>query len=321
MIEKKSELDEQLKAVSDKLKADIFVYSGDIDLQGVESIIEITAKPTNEIALLLLCTPGGDAHSAFKIARRLQEQYKKFILFVYGYCKSAGTLIAIGSDEIIMSEYAEFGPLDVQLQEKDEIWRYSSGLNIDESLRTLRAETLRYFKSTMIELVADTGISTKTAAEIATHLAIGFVNPIVSQIDPVRIGEINRAVKIALAYGERLVKKRGNLDSAQLVNLIQGYPDHGFAIDFQEAATIFKKVRKCEGYESDLGKTLKSVLKYPKRDGNALIAKIYPPEARDDSSSKSADVGSAGKTEGKTGKADKATVGEVLSIKSKREPA
>src|SRR5690606_4047772 len=100
-------------------------------------------------------------------------------------------------------DYAEFGPLDIQLREKDEIAKHSSGLNIDEALRTLKYETLHFFRNTLFQLAGEAGISTKTAAELATQLAIGFINPIVSQIDPIRLGEAGRAVKIALAYGER----------------------------------------------------------------------------------------------------------------------
>jgi hypothetical protein len=277
----------------------------------------MTEAPQNPNALLLLCTPGGDAHAAFKIARRLQEKYKRFYLYVYGYCKSAGTLIAIGADEIIMSDYAEFGPLDVQLQDKDEIWRYSSGLNIDESLRTLKAETWRFFKSTMVQLVAETGISTKTAAEIATNLAIGFINPIVSQIDPVRVGEIQRAVKIALAYGERLTQTRGNLESAELVNLITGYPDHGFTIDYLEAKKVFKNVRKCDDTENEVGKSLAAVIRYPNNNG-AFIAKIYPKESNNGKVNQSANTSSTGEAARDAGSANETNTGEVLSLPAKR---
>lgn len=321
MSEKTDKLTEKLEIISRNLDAEMVVYSGEIDLQGVENIIECTKGPERDNILLLLCTPGGDPHCAFKIARRLQEKYKKFYLYVYGYCKSAGTLIAIGSDEIIMSDYAEFGPLDVQLQDKDEIWKYSSGLNIDESLRTLKGETVRFFKSTMIELITEMGISTKTAAEISTHLAIGFINPIVSQIDPVRVGEIQRAVKIALAYGERLIKQRGNISNVnQLVNLITGYPDHGFTIDYEEAKNIFKNVRKCNTDENEIGEILKGILKIPQREGMKGM-KIYPlkkEEINDGKSNQPTDARGIGEAKKRAGATDKAATGEVLSIEPKR---
>ncbi len=272
-----------LQQVIEELSADIIVFSGDIDIASADRVIELTNQPTKENVLFILCTLGGDPHAAFKIARRLQSKYQKFILYVYGYCKSAGTIIAIGSDELVMSDLAEFGPLDVQLQEKDEIWRYSSGLNIDESIRTLKIETLDFFRSTLIDLVQGAGISTKTAAELATNLATGFINPIVSQIDPVRIGETQRAVKIALAYGERLTenKERGNLESqADLVKLVSGYPDHCFVIDYDEAEKIFRSVRKNNDKEISICELLKDTIRYPNKE--ALISKLNDNESTTD---------------------------------------
>jgi len=281
-------LQSSLEDVSNKLDADILIYSGAISSSGVDDLIEATQEPRRKNILLILCTPGGDAHSAFKIARYLQEKYENFYLYVYGYCKSAGTLIAIGSDEIIMSDYAEFGPLDVQLQEKDEIWKYSSGLNISESLMMLKAETLHFFRSTLIELAGAARISTKTAAKLATNLAIGFINPIIAQIDPVRVGEIQRAVKIALAYGEKLTADRGNLRSAkELARLVQEYPDHGFVIDYKEARDIFKKVRKHDQQEEIIGRLQKEIIRRPLGE-NGIIRKIYPSETDNEQSYKSA---------------------------------
>ena len=257
---------------------DVIAYSGDIVTTGADRVVELTTEPTGDAVLFILCTNGGNPHAAFRIARRLQAKYTKFILYVYGYCKSAGTIVAIGSDELVMSDLAEFGPLDVQLKETDEIWRYSSGLNIDESIRTLKSETLDFFRSTLLDLVGGARISTKTAAEIATNLAVGFIGPIVSQIDPVRIGETQRAVKIALAYGERLTEdKRGNLESAaELVRLVSEYPDHGFVIDYREARKIFKSIRTNTKEEEEICRLLGDIIRHPSTAG-PMITKVEDP--------------------------------------------
>jgi hypothetical protein len=171
-------------------------------------------------------------------------------------CKSAGTLIAVGADELIMSDFAELGPLDVQLPEKDELAKISSGLNVDEALRSLKSETFSFFHSIRDEGI-NAGLSTKMAAELASNLSIQFITPIVAQIDPLRVGATRRAVKIALAYGERLLERAKNLKSPNaLINLIQGYPDHGFVIDYQEAGSLFKAVRKNRADEENLAKLL-----------------------------------------------------------------
>lgn len=284
-----------LKIVSEKLKADIILYQADISLRGAEKIIEITCHPKNENVLFILRTRGGCPHSAFKIARRLQDKYSKFYLYVDGFCKSAGTLIAIGSDEIIMSDYAEFGPLDVQLQEKDEVAKYSSGLNINEALLNLKQDSINFFMDVLIQLTAGAGITTKTAAEVASNLAINFFSPIISQISPIRIGETNRAVQIALAYGERLLANRGNLSSPKaLVQLVQTYPDHSFMIDFKEAASIFRKIRK------ELDDEQKMIKDLMIEDGKG-VQFLYPKETDNESIDKQTNFDGVGKSEAAKG--------------------
>ena len=303
--------DQIIKDISIKLKADIIMYSGSITEAGAQQLIDVSKEPSNKNVMFCLCTFGGDANAAFKIARALQDRYEKFYLYVYGYCKSAGTLIAIGSDEIIMSDYAEFGPLDVQLQEKDELNKYSSGLNINEALSIIENRTIHVFRSMLVELVGSARLSTKMAAELATKLAIGFYAPLVSQVDPVRVGEIQRAIRIALAYGERLILKRGNLSgSAALAQLVQGYPDHGFVIDFEEAKQIFKSVRKNDELEKSLGGNI-AELKYPAEEVTIRIINKGEPNEK---SHKRSDADGVKQGDTKTRKANSRSGGKILPI-------
>jgi len=316
-----NDISDALASVSATLEADIIFYNSDIDMKGADALINIASHAKNKNALLLLCTSGGDANAAYKIARCLQSQYEKFFLYVYGWCKSAGTLIAVGSDEIIMSDYAELGPLDVQLKEKDEIFNFSSGLNIDESLRTLQSETLRFFRLTMLELAGNMGISTRTAAELATNLSVGYVSPLVAQVDPIRVAETNRAVKIAVAYGERLAQAgRGNLRSkAELAKLVQGYPDHGFVIDFEETKTIFKKVRKHTDNEKVLGELLKDALRAPLSDGK--IERLFPKEDLDGQLDKQQPSKGTGKIARSASKGNTEDSAEIVDIEQRKEAA
>ena len=62
------------------------------------------------------------------IARFLRGVYESVTVCVFGYCKSAGTLLALGCHEVAMGLRGELGPLDVQVSEKDELARFGSGL-------------------------------------------------------------------------------------------------------------------------------------------------------------------------------------------------
>jgi len=108
------------------------IYTGEINRTGYEKISveceklkEYYPKKVN----LVLSTFGGDPDAGFRIARCLQHYFTDGItLFVPHYCKSAGTLIAIGASELVLSDRGELGPLDVQLVKSDEMFERSSGM-------------------------------------------------------------------------------------------------------------------------------------------------------------------------------------------------
>lgn len=52
---------------------------------------------------VFLCTMGGDSDAGFRIGRCLQQHYEHIRLAIPSYCKSAGTLIAIGAHELAIA--------------------------------------------------------------------------------------------------------------------------------------------------------------------------------------------------------------------------
>ncbi|HWA82808.1 MAG TPA: hypothetical protein VG820_05220, partial [Fimbriimonadaceae bacterium] len=66
---------------------------------------------------LLLQTPGGDVDQAERIVLMCRKRVGDgtFRVLVPDSAKSAGTLIAIAADEIVMGEPSELGPIDPQI--------------------------------------------------------------------------------------------------------------------------------------------------------------------------------------------------------------
>jgi hypothetical protein len=240
---------------------DIILYIGDISRQGYEQITHTCqTQKNNDQAYLVLVTYGGDPHAGFRIARCLRHHYGEFKLLVPDHCKSAGTLIAMGAQELIIADRGELGPLDIQMTKPDELMERSSGLDIQQGLELLRKQTYSAFEDFMYDTHVRSRISTKMAAEIAAKLATGVFQPIYSQIDPVRLGEISRANAIGFEYGRRLNDDSHNLKQNALVTLITGYPSHSFVIDRKEAATLFDRVRSPDERESNLLSNLYNLL-------------------------------------------------------------
>ena len=222
------------------LDADVFYVSAGIDPNTVQLLREALPSEPRDRGVLVLTTYGGYAESAYIIARFLKRIYDEFNVCVFGPCKSAGTLLALGATHLVIGERGELGPLDVQLSEKDELARSGSGLEIFTSLSVLTETAFRAFETFLLETVRRSGgnITTRTAAKIATELTIGLVAPMAEQIDPVRLGHEQRAMDIASRYAERL-----GVREAAIQQLTLGYPSHEFVIDREEAEKLLENVR------------------------------------------------------------------------------
>lgn len=255
-------LQDCIKGISEDLDADILLYSADISEDNADKLIEIvrTKASRKDNVALILATYGGDPDSAFRITRFLKEAYKKFTLFVFGYCKSAGTLVAIGADEIVMSDFAELGPLDVQVLKEND-FRRSSGLDLQQALSILSSQAYSTFEECFLSTIYRSGgaIAPKTAADIASSMAVGLLAPIAGQIDPLRLGEVSRSMNVTYEYGIRL-----NPNLKKTINkLVSGYPSHSFVIDQREAKELFRVVREPTTQELILERILSECARSP----------------------------------------------------------
>lgn len=246
---------------SELLQADLILYSGTIDRPYDDQLFELCGdRKRRENVILILETSGGNADAAYRIARCLQQKYKKFSVFVPGYCKSAGTIVTVGAHEIVMRDNAEIGPLDVQIAQDDELWKYNSGLNIAEALESMKFNSFQMFEEYFLELNRKSGgkISLKTCTQLATNLTVGLYGKVYEQIDPMRLGEVARAMQIAVQYARRLARKSRNLKSDKVVDILAAqYPTHGFVIDRQEAGELFKNVREANEIEESVFRKIK----------------------------------------------------------------
>ena len=94
-------------------------------------IHDLLCKKQFNVLDVVLQTPGGDIDAAFLITKVLRKHAKKINIIVPLYAKSAGTLVCLGADEILMTDLSELGPLDTQISEQQDggHFRYISALN------------------------------------------------------------------------------------------------------------------------------------------------------------------------------------------------
>ena len=102
--------------------------SGDlsaIDADDAPAFVDLLHNvPRNESLDLLLHTAGGSIDAAEKLMRMVRRHVgsAELRIIVPDFAKSAGTLMALGADRVVMSDMSELGPIDPQALLQGE-WR------------------------------------------------------------------------------------------------------------------------------------------------------------------------------------------------------
>ncbi len=97
---------------------------------------------------LLISGPGGDGTIAEKIIELCRAHCKEFRVVIPNRAKSAATLIALGSDEIVMGYCSEIGPIDAQVMiVVGGVPRYVSAQSFIDSKKSLEADFKKAVKA------------------------------------------------------------------------------------------------------------------------------------------------------------------------------
>ncbi len=257
--------------------AALALTSPDTDFIGINRIIErglhaslsecIKANKQHSKCVVILTTLGGDPHAGYRIARCLRHHYKEVCILIPSLCKSAGTLIAIGANELRIGDMGELGPLDIQVIKPAETIERGSGLDVTTALQQCATHAQRVFFSFFQGSRTNLRLSPRLAGEFASGVTAGLLTPLYSQIDPLRLGEMQRAMAITLEYGSRLNGHSSNLKPDGLGRLTMGYPAHEFVIDRKEAGELFQRVSSLSDNENLACMKLWSILGTPSESG------------------------------------------------------
>jgi hypothetical protein len=200
----------------------------------------LSKLPRGKPIALLLHSPGGDAHSAFRIARTLTRHCGEFYVIIPRYAKSAATLLSLGAAKIYFGEHAEFGPIDVQLDDFEQE-RQISALEMVQSLERLNSEAMQAMDAMMSLLVHRSRKRIDSLLPSVLKYAAEVTRPIFEKIDTISFTFHARLLKIGEDYARLLLQSQKRYSgSAEAIAIIltRGYPDHGFVIDFDEASRI-----------------------------------------------------------------------------------
>lgn len=169
---------------------------------------------------LMLHTPGGDVDAAEKLINLLRSavgEDGQLRVIVPDFAKSAGTLMALGANSIIMSDSSELGPIDPQVKLKD-----GNGNDIDHSVLNY----LNAYSSAEADL---------RAKPDDPAYRITF-----EKFDPTIVRKFSSVRNRARTFAENLLKRRGanfSKIAGELMD-INTYPSHGQMIGWETARNM-----------------------------------------------------------------------------------
>lgn len=178
--------------------------------------------------LLIIFTSGGQIEPAYLISKCCKEYSKnKFVVVIPRKAKSAGTLIALGGDEIHMGSMSQLGPIDPQI----------GGLpvlGLSNAVEYLAMFCKRWPESSDM-----------------------FAKYLSNKLDLRIFGYFERVAESAAHYAMRLIgnKQLPDKRTSQDVGsaLVYSYKDHNFVIDKVEASSLLGECIKSGTKEYEFG--------------------------------------------------------------------
>jgi len=228
---------------------DVLILLGELD--------KIKTKPEETEIDLILNSPGGNIYATYKMIFMLRTKCNKLRTVVPFYAKSAATLATLGSDEIVMGQQSELGPLDAPIEHP-----LAEGIRLSALDGVRPLEFLSDFCNRLaidvlgLRIRKKVGLSRKDSVDLALKFAAEYIRPVVAKLDPLLIHMCYRYLEIAQNYGRELLttymfKDKPNKEEMAektITKLVWGYPEHGYAICCREARRINLNVTEAEDF-------------------------------------------------------------------------
>ncbi len=191
-----------------------------------------TFEHVSEIDLFLY-TPGGDTLAAWGLVSLIREYCDRFVVVVPFRCHSAGTLIGLGADEILVAPGGQLGPIDPSVSSP-----YNPappGVPVQAGGRiTLLPVSVEDMLGFLHLAKNEAGL--KSEEQMAQVLGL-----MADKVHPLALGAVYRAREHVNAFARSLL--RTHMDSEPRIEMIVDYlaklPTHSYIISRKEALTVF----------------------------------------------------------------------------------
>ncbi|KKS55879.1 MAG: hypothetical protein UV20_C0020G0006 [Candidatus Magasanikbacteria bacterium GW2011_GWA2_42_32] len=208
-----------------KIAGDIVPLLGNL-LDGIGKVKKIS---------LLLYTSGGDMLAPIRIVKLIRNHCDEFEVLVPYKAHSAGTLICLGADTIVMGKLSELTPVDPTTGHP---FNPQNPANPQQKLEVSVEDLNSYL------------LFAKEKAEVKSEQMIEAYKLLVEKLHPLSIGNAYRAYRMARLLTERLLwlhmdKEKDSEKIKKIVKEITGdITIHAYPIDRDEAAELGLKIEK-----------------------------------------------------------------------------
>jgi hypothetical protein len=187
---------------------------------------------------LVLFTNGGDTEAPWRIVTLIREFCKRFAVLIPHRAHSAGTLLALGADEIVMTRLGVLGPIDPSrthpLLPRREGAPEAEPISVQDMRHAMQ----------FIREAAGPGMENWYSPDALAHI----VSALFDKIHPLAIGAIEQSYALSKLIGMRCLSTHMDADkeAAQIKAIVDKlcdeYKSHGYQIARKEAEQIGLKV-------------------------------------------------------------------------------
>jgi len=218
---------------------------------------------------LFLYSSGGDPLVPWRMVSMIREYCDKFSVLVPYKAHSAATMIALGADEIVMSDLSEISPIDPSTAN---VFNPTDPRNVQKRLPISVEDVMAYFD------LAKNKFGIKNDAELA-KIFNKFVesNP---QIHPLALGNVNRTHNLIRILAGRLLKSNKlPMEEEEIEKIVDYFTEklysHQYFIGRKEAKEDLglKTIRNAD---DTLSKTMTDLYEEYKKEMN--LGALWNPE-------------------------------------------
>ncbi len=208
-------------------------------------------EPKDQVEVdLWLESPGGNAHSAFKLALLLRHTAGRIRVVIPDYAKSAATLLALAGHELYLAPAAELGPLDAQITEEDPVVRTISALSIARAADEVGRDAVALAGSGGAELLRRTGLGRRVTLDAMLRFSASFLEPLVRQLDPKQVHHARELIRATQRYAAFLLTETLPNDADEIAKrLVEDFPTHEFVIGCPQVDELGLPRRSWDDYD------------------------------------------------------------------------